>query len=226
MADNPRFSPSVEDYLKAIFALTERGEAATTSDIANVLDVQPGSVSGMVKRLADLGVVEHVPYRGVSLTRTGRREALRVVRRHRIIETYLSVRLGYSWDDVHAEAERLEHAASDELIERMATALKNPRHDPHGSPIPTSGGDIDSTSYPSLAQEDVVGSVEIRAVEDDDADRLRYMEAIGLLPGATLTVEERAPFSGPIIVRLGGARGESQTVGFDLAQRIYVEPVD
>ncbi len=224
MAHPPsRFSPSVEDYLKAIFSLTEHDDTANTSDIASALDVQPASVSGMVKRLADLGMVEHEPYRGVGLTENGRREALRVVRRHRVIETYLSVRLGYSWEDVHEEAERLEHAASDELVERMADALKNPRHDPHGAPIPTPGGEIDSTSYPTLADSRAMGPIRIRAVRDDEPERLRYLEAKGLLPGATLEVEERAPFDGPVTVRLGGRDGESRVVGFDLARCILVD---
>lgn len=223
MPQTSRFSPSIEDYLKAIFALTEHDDTATTSDIASTLSVQPASVSGMVKRLADLGVVEHEPYRGVSLTPSGRREALRIVRRHRIIETYLSVRLGYSWEDVHDEAERLEHAASDQLIERMADALKNPRHDPHGAPIPTPGGEIDSTSYPTLADSDATGPIRIRAVRDDEPERLRYLEARGLLPGVILAVEERAPFNGPVTVRLGGPDGDTQAIGFDLARCIFID---
>ena len=144
-------SRSVEDYLKAVYALTERGEPASTSALAEALDIQPASVTGMIKRLDETGFVEHVPYRGVRLTETGSREALRIIRRHRVLETYLSDRLGYSWDDVHHEAERLEHAASDELIDRMAAALENPSHDPHGAPIPTRAGEIASTDFVSLA---------------------------------------------------------------------------
>ena len=136
-------SRSVEDYLKAIYGLCESGEPASTTAIAEALDIQPASVTGMVKRLAESGLLEHVPYRGVSLTKGGTREALRVVRRHRILETYLCERLGYSWDDVHGEAERLEHAASEDLIEKMAAALEFPLHDPHGAPIPTVAGDIE-----------------------------------------------------------------------------------
>lgn len=132
-------SRSVEDYLKVIYALNETGEAAGTSELARTLEVQPASVSGMVRRLASEGLVEHVPYRGVRLTADGAREALRVVRRHRIIETFLARHLGFSGDDVHEEAERLEHAASDRLVDRMADALGNPAQDPHGAPIPTRG---------------------------------------------------------------------------------------
>ena len=146
MADETSgLSRSVEDYLKAIYSLGESGEAASNSAIADALEVQPASVTGMVKRLAESGYLEHVPYRGVKLTGEGTREALRILRRHRILETYLTERLGYRWERVHQEAERLEHAASEELIERMAAALENPSHDPHGAPIPTSSGEIGAT---------------------------------------------------------------------------------
>jgi DtxR family Mn-dependent transcriptional regulator len=215
-------SRSVEDYLKAVFNLTERGDAASTSAIADALEVQPASVTGMVKRLAETGLLEHLPYKGVRLTDQGSREALRVIRRHRILETYLAERLGYSWDDVHAEAERLEHAASDVLIERMATALEDPSHDPHGAPIPTSAGTIEATDFATLADVPRGDEVDIRAVQDEDAERLRYMEARGLKPGVRVCVEERAPYGGPLTVRVGGPNGPTQLVGQDLARRIFV----
>jgi DtxR family Mn-dependent transcriptional regulator len=216
------FSRSVEDYLKAVFNLTERGEAASTSAIAEALEVQPASVTGMVKRLAESGLFEHVPYRGVRLTDKGLKEALRVIRRHRILETYLARHLGYTWDDVHDEAERLEHAASDQLIERMAAALEDPSHDPHGAPIPTSAGEIEATDFATLADAERGDEVHIRAVQDEDAERLRYMEASGLTPGVKLLVEERAPFGGPLTVRIAGSSGPSQVVGQELARRIFV----
>ncbi|MCJ7628846.1 MAG: metal-dependent transcriptional regulator, partial [Longimicrobiales bacterium] len=153
MADETSaLSRSVEDYLKVIYSLCEPGEVASTSSIAETLEVQPASVTGMVKRLAESGYLEHVPYRGVQLTEAGTRAALRVLRRHRILESYLTERLGYRWEDVHQEAERLEHSASDELIERMASALENPRYDPHGAPIPTSSGEIEATDSFTLAE--------------------------------------------------------------------------
>lgn len=224
--DAPNLSTSVEDYLKVVYALTEQGEAATTSNLAERLGVQPASVTGMVKRLAETGYLEHVPYRGVHLTREGTREALRIIRRHRILEAYLVARLGYSWDDVHEEAERLEHGASDELIDRMAAAMEDPRHDPHGAPIPTRAGEIESTSYVTLADVPEGKSVEIRAVRDDDPERLRYMEARGLLPGTRLSVEERAPFNGPLRVRIVSPEGGAQVVGLNLARKIFVATVE
>jgi DtxR family Mn-dependent transcriptional regulator len=179
----------------------------------------------MVKRLAESGYVEHLPYRGVRLTANGLREALRIVRRHRIIETYLSQRLGYTWDDVHAEAERLEHAASEELIERMATALEFPSHDPHGAPIPTPSGAVDEPDHPRLAEVGAGRRVVVRAVRDDDRERLRYMETRGLVPGALVEVEARAPFNGPIALRVGDG-AVAETIGYELASQIRVSYVD
>lgn len=222
--DPPPLSRSVEDYLKAIYALCEKGESASTSRIAESLEVQPASVSGMMRRLAESGFVEHAPYRGARLTPEGSRAALRIIRRHRILETYLSRRLGYSWEDVHAEAERLEHAASDELIERMAMTLEDPSHDPHGSPIPTREGDMEVIDHPTLAEVDEGERVRIRAVRDNDADRLRFLEARGLLPGTLLTVASRAPFQGPIRIRIGEGGETEETIGIELAEKIRVSP--
>lgn len=215
-------SRSVEDYLKAVYALTEQGEPASTSALAEALDIQPASVTGMIKRLDESGFVEHVPYRGVRLTETGSREALRIIRRHRVLETYLADRLGYSWDDVHHEAERLEHAASDELIDRMAAALEDPSHDPHGAPIPTRKGEMARTDFVSLANAPEGVTLEIKAVQDEDSELLRSMESLGLRPGVLLTVVSRAPFNGPISVTVEGAEVDGEIIAHDLAQRIFV----
>lgn len=215
-------SRSEEDYLKAIYGLSESGDPASTSAIATVLDIQPASVTGMVKRMAESGFLEHIPYKGVRLTDRGTREALRVLRRHRILETYLCERLGFSWDDVHAEAERLEHAASDRLVERMAAALEDPSYDPHGAPIPTRTGEIEATDFSTLADVEMGEDLHIRAVADEDAERLRYMEARGLLPGVRVRVVGREPGGGPVTVRVGGPDGARHVVGRDLASRIFV----
>lgn len=216
-----RYSPSVEDYLKAIYALTRQGEQASTSALAGELGIQPSSVTGMVKRLAEQKLLEHVPYRGVCLTEAGQREALRILRRHRILETYLTERLEYSWDDVHDEAERLEHAASDRLIEAMAGALENPSHDPHGAPIPTASGEIEATDGTTLADADAGEVIVIRAVQDDDPARLRFMEARGLLPGVRVELLALQPFDGPLTLRVGDGQA-TQVVGRDLARRIFI----
>lgn len=226
MTDSPTLSRSVEDYLKAIYALSSGGPPASTSEIAGSLDVQPASVSGMIKRLAEAGYVEHAPYRGVSLTEGGTREALRIIRRHRILELYLSECLGYSWEDVHEEAERLEHAASDELIERMAAALENPSHDPHGAPIPTRSGVVETALLRTLDEIGAGDRAFIREVQDDDPERLRFMQSRGLLPGVLVHVDARAPFDGPITLRVGGAEEPPQTIGRELASQIRVTPDD
>jgi DtxR family Mn-dependent transcriptional regulator len=217
-------SRSVEDYLKVIYGLCESGDPASTTAIAEVLAIQPASVTGMVKRLAESGLLEHVPYRGVSLTKRGTREALRVLRRHRILETYLCERLGYSWDDVHGEAERLEHAASDELIEKMAAALEFPLHDPHGAPIPTVAGDIESIGASTLADAAPGARVRIRAVRDEDSAVLRWMAAEGLVPGARVRVAEAQDVAGSVEISLDADGAESRAVEGSLARQIYVVP--
>ena len=214
---------SVEDYLKSVFHLTNQGGFATTSGIAGMLEVAPPSVSGMMKRLSETGLIEHVPYRGVQLTPQGRRAALQMIRRHRILEVYLTSKLGYDWGDVHVEAERLEHAVSDKLIERMADALGEPRYDPHGAPIPTASGEIEEAELVTLADVSVGSTVVLRQVGDEHPDRLRYLAEQGLTPGAQLAVIERQPFNGPTTVRLGM---ETRVVGRELAGLLWCEEVD
>lgn len=223
MSSRP-LSRSVEDYLKAIYDLSDAGEAASTSSIAEALEIQPASVTGMIKRLAESGLVEHVPYRGVRLTEPGQREALRVLRRHRILETYLCERLSYSWESVHDEAERLEHAASDQLIENMAGALGFPSHDPHGAPIPTPTGNIEATDLTTLADALPGSRVRIRAVRDEDSENLRSMAAAGLVPGARIVVLPKTTREGPIGIALADSESDTRSVAGELAQHIYVVP--
>ena len=200
----PGLSRSVEDYLKVIYSLNEQGEAAGTSGLARLLDVQPASVSGMVRRLAADGLLEHEPYRGVRLTATGVREALKVLRRHRVIESFLVERLGYSWEDVHEEAERLEHAASDRLIDRMAEAVGNPTTDPHGAPIPSRRGEVAPLAGRRLDRVAPGAKVVIRSVSDDDPERLRYFESVGLVPGAKAVVHDVAQEGDLVTLALEG----------------------
>ena len=216
---------SVEDYLKAIYHLSASGGFAATRDIAQMLDVAPPSVSGMVKRLSETGLIEHVPYRGVQLTAQGRRAALRIVRRHRILESYLLQHLGFDWDNVHEEAERLEHAVSDTLIERMASRLGDPQYDPHGAPIPTAAGDIEEAELIALADAAPGVILELRQVEDRDPAKLRYLAEQGLVPGVRLEVVARQPFNGPTSVRMVGGE-ETRIVGRDLALTLLCRPVE
>ena len=210
----------VEDYLKAVYEVERAGGAAATTTLAARLGVAPASVSGMVRRLAEQGLLAHEPYRGVTLTAAGRAAALRTLRRHRVLESYLATVLGYPWDLVHEEAERLEHAASDELVDRMARALGDPVVDPHGAPIPTREGRVDETVHATLAQLDVGTRARVVRVSDADAAMLRYLAELAIVPGARLTVLAREPFGGPIGVDVGGA---SRMVGPALAEQVLVE---
>ena len=197
-----------EDCLKAVYELERAGAGAavTTNDLANRLALAAASVTGMVKRLAGQGLIDHARYRGVRLTERGRRTALRTLRRHRVIETYLVSALGFSWDRVHEEAERLEHSASDELVDRMAAALGDPVVDPHGAPIPTRDGGIAEGPAGRALSEVAPGERgRIARVEDEDADRLRSLASLGIRPGVEFEVVDRAPFGGPLTLRIAGA---------------------
>jgi DtxR family transcriptional regulator, Mn-dependent transcriptional regulator len=197
---------SVEDYLKAIYQLSPEGRPASTSEIAHLLALSPPSVTGMIKRLSEHGFLEHVPYRGVQLTEEGRRAALRMVRRHRLIESYLVEFLGYTWDTVHIEAEQLEHAVSETMIERMAEALGNPSVDPHGDPIPAADGSIHELACTPLSDIPVGESVELHRVHESQPERLRYIASLGLKPGARLTVVDRQPYDDLVTVEVDGVR--------------------
>jgi DtxR family transcriptional regulator, Mn-dependent transcriptional regulator len=220
---HPDLSRSVEDYLKTIYQLTEHGESATTTGIAEVLTVAAPSVTGMVKRLAEAGLLEHLPYKGVTLTGDGRRAALRMLRRHRVIEAYLVQSLGYTWDNVHDEAERLEHAVSETLIERMSRALGDPRFDPHGDPIPTADGFIADVVTRSLPEVPVGETVIISRVESSSSERLRWLADADLVPGVEVTVLEHQPFLGPVTLQLGGER---RIIGRDLALQVHCVRVE
>lgn len=209
---------SVEDYLKAIYHLTEGGSPATTNGIAEALALAAPSVSGMVKRLAETGLLEHVPYKGVTLTRDGRVAALRMLRRHRLIEAYLVSFLGYSWDTVHDEAERLEHAVSDDLVDRMAEALGDPLFDPHGDPIPTVDGRIIDIATVRLPDIPVGETVTINRVDSGSPERLRWLGEAGLVPGVEVRIAEQQPFNGPLTLVI---QGEQRIVGYELAQHLW-----
>jgi DtxR family Mn-dependent transcriptional regulator len=169
----------------------------------------------MIRRLSEHGLLEHEPYRGVVLTEAGRVVALRMLRRHRLIEAYLVEFLGYRWDNVHVEAERLEHAVSDGLIERMAAALGHPQVDPHGDPIPGPDGAIHEPAYVPLAMLEPGTTAELRRVGTNHAGRLRYIAELGLQPGASVTVVAKEPFDGPVTVRV---EGNDRIIGHELAQ--------
>lgn len=213
-------SSNVEDYLKTIYNLSADTDAASTSAIADALGVAAGSVTGMIKRLAEQGLVEHMPYYGARLTQTGEQQAIGLIRRHRILEMFLVQVLGYTWDRVHEEAERLEHAVSDELIDRMAQVLGFPSADPHGAPIPSAGEVFVDRRYPTLDKLDVGASAAVRRVRDEDPAALRYLAELQMTPGTEVTLTDRGPFNGPLYVRVGD---KQHIVSPELAQSVQVE---
>ena len=211
----------VEDYLKAIYELERAGDAAATTELAARLNLAPPSVTGMVRRLAAQGLLTHRRYRGVRLTAAGRRAALKTIRRHRVIETYLVRALGYRWDEVDEEAERLEHAATDKVVNRMAAAIGEPTVDPHGAPIPTRDGAVAELPFPTLAELPVGVTAEVMHVADEDPALLRYLARLAVTPGCAVRVAERQPFGGPITLRIGR---RTRVVGPALAERVLVRP--
>lgn len=211
-----------EDYLKTIYHLQHEETPVRTTTIARALGIEPASVTGVIKRLSELDLLNYEPYKGVSLTEDGRRVALEIIRHHRLIELYLIEKLGYGWDEVHDEAERLEHAVSPLFIERISDALGNPHIDPHGSPIPTEDGKIGPRTGVSLSELTVGQGGHLARVEDDDPDLLRYLGGLGMVPGADIVVLDIAPFGGPIRVNVNGTE---QALGPEAAANVYIELV-
>lgn len=225
MPDSPsrRPSSSIEDYIRVIYGLVERGDDVTNTSLAGRLEVSPSSASGMVTKLSQQGLVEHVPYRGIALTPAGLQLARGVLRRHRLIETYLVQQLGYTWDEVHAEADALEHAVSDLMVERIAAKLGNPVRDPHGDPIPAADGSIEEVPTRLLDKLEPGAVGQIVRVWDTDPDLLRYLSehAIGL--GERIEVVERLPFGGPLVVKVGSPPDAAvHALGKEIAQALSV----
>lgn len=213
------YSRSVEDYIKAIYELGGGSGRATASEVASRIMVSRPSVSIMVRRLAQQGLVARGGRRGLRLTKEGRAVALRLVRRHRVIEAYLVRALGYTWDKVHDEAERLEHTASDELIDRMAGVMGEPAVDPHGAPIPTARGKVAPAASRSLEDLAVGEQAQIASVEDENAELLRHLASLRLLPGTNVRLLGRDPFGGLLAIRVGS---RTHRVGPALAARVFV----
>ena len=217
----PHRSDAIEDYAKAIYALARRsGSVASTNALAERLQVTAPSVSAMVKKLSERGLVEHVPYKGVKLTPDGERVALEVLRHHRLLELYLAEHLGVPWDRVHEEAESLEHVLSEGLEARIAAKLGNPTHDPHGDPIPDAELHIDEGETRSLADLEIGDKGRFVRVSDSDPAMLRYLDERGVQLGDPFEVVDRQPFDGPLSVRFGTS---VQVLGGALATAMRVE---
>jgi DtxR family Mn-dependent transcriptional regulator len=212
-------SVAIQDYLKEIYKIQATGERATTTAIAKRMGVAPSSATSMLKKLAALGLAEHAPYRGIKLSPAGTKIALEVIRHHRLLEQYLAETLGLSIDAVHAEADRLEHVLSEELEARIDEKLGYPTHDPHGHPIPDAGLKLDRSQLRSLEALAPGEEATVRRVPDGDADLLRYLAKLALVPGGRVTMRRSEPFGGPVTVLVSG---KEHAISRELAGQIGV----
>jgi DtxR family transcriptional regulator, Mn-dependent transcriptional regulator len=220
-------SESMQDYLKTIYDLGRTHQRVTTNALAETLNVAAASVTGMVKKLAEMKLVEYEPYQGVTLTRAGEKIALEVLRHHRLLELYLTEALGYSWDRVHEEAERMEHAISEEFADKVSALLGDPKTDPHGAPIPSKDGHMASISRLPLSDIAAGRTVQVERVPDEQPELLRHVAELGLVPRAIVTVVSHdANGEGlSITIRKAGARRAQpvpHSVPRSLAQHVYV----
>jgi DtxR family Mn-dependent transcriptional regulator len=214
-----RLSQALEDYLKVIYVLEADGEKATTTAIAQALDVSNASVTNMLKKLAGMNLIVHESYKGAELSPAGKKVALEILRHHRLLELYLKEVMGYSWDEVHDEAEKLEHHISEQFEDRIAELLNHPTHDPHGDPIPTKDGVMPEKATLAINEADINTLYMVGRVRDQNPELLRYLEQQGVLPGVELTIIEKAPFDGPINLKIDG---ELISLGFTIAQNIFL----
>ncbi|MEZ4733854.1 MAG: metal-dependent transcriptional regulator [Caldilineaceae bacterium] len=211
-----------EDYLKAIYLLMAEGTKVNNSALANFLEVSPASTTNMVKKLAELELVEYEPYQSITLTEAGERVALEVLRHHRLLELYLHQKLNLPWDQIHAEADRLEHVISEALEDAISDALGNPTIDPHGDPIPSKDGYMEVVTGVPLSGVDLDQPHRLVRVLIQDADRLNYLGTMGLYPNATVTLLKRAPFAGPLLIDVNG---EHHALAHDMAELLLVVPM-
>ncbi|MCW9707557.1 metal-dependent transcriptional regulator [Fodinibius salsisoli] len=215
-------SQSIEDYLKAIFTLQSEGERASTTKIAESLEVSSASATNMIKRLSEMGLVDYQSYKGSKLTKSGKKIALEIIRHHRLLELYLLEVMGYSWDEVHDEAEKLEHHISEQFEDKIATLLDDPTHDPHGDPIPSKEGIMPRMDAQPLIEAEPNQEYILSRVKDQDPELLRYLEKIGMLPGIKIELKEKAPFKGPLTLLV---ENEEQAIGHDVAKNIFVAKI-
>lgn len=218
MTEKRIISHAMEDYLKAIWVLSSGSERVSTSHLARRMHCSPASVTNMIQKLSSLGLVIYRRYQGVVLTEAGRRIALEVIRHHRLLELYLKEVLGYSWDEVHAEAEKLEHVISEEFEDRIDRALGFPTHDPHGHPIPSRDLHVPEDLMDSLWESDP-GKVRVGRVEDRDPGMLRHFASIGIFPDAQVEVVGRGAVRSTLCIRIGP---QEHQLTEDLARRVFV----
>lgn len=218
-APRDTYSEAIEDFLKAVYLLQQEHDPVQTSVLADALSITAPSTTEMAKKLARAKLVWHEPYRGIRLTPAGQRIALEIVRHHRLIELFLVETLGYAWDEVHDEAERLEHAMSDRLAERIAEYLGDPRFDPHGDPIPSPQGDVQELALTPLSEWPLDTPGVVTRLLNQAPDLLRYLSDKGLILGATVEVVRRDPFEGPVTLRISG---DEQAISPHIAQYVLL----
>lgn len=220
-------APRISDCLKVIYAMQERGQKVSTSAVSEYLGVSDATVTMLFKDFANAGWVEHAPYHGVTLTPLGERKAMEVIRHHRLLELYLARQLGYSWDKVHDEADKLEHVISEEFEDKLDALLGYPTVDPHGDPIPSKEGVIVARKGCTLQQLQEGQSALILRVSDQDPEKLRYLGQLGLYPEARVKLVGRAPFGGPLHIHVGEKSQQVEhMLGPELAEHIIVTPIE
>jgi DtxR family Mn-dependent transcriptional regulator len=212
----------MREYLGEIYRLEHTPEGVTTSRLAEILEVSPSAVVRMMRRLDEAGMLTHTPYKGVQLTPQGEREALHSIRRHRLLEVFLVKIMGFGWEEVHAQAHGLELTMTDAFEDRMDVVCGFPTHCPHGDPIPTKDGRIAPVNDQPLLEAPAGASAVVRRVKSDDPDKLRYIAQLGLVPGAPIQIVNRAPFNGPLRLRVNNAPAE-YVIGTEIAQTLRVE---
>ncbi len=213
-------SQAVGDYLKTIYKL-QRNSTVSTTEIAKAMNVSSASVTNMVKRLDEMGLVNYQSYKGAKLTDAGCKIALEIIRHHRLLELYLKEVMGYAWEEMHNEAEHLEHHISEEFENRIDKMLGYPTHDPHGDPIPTRDGQVEAIVDDPLSNATVGDHLVVKRVSDSDPELLHYLEDLSLMPGKTIKILKKEPFDGPITMQIDE---KEKTVGFVVAQKVYVVP--
>lgn len=220
-------APRISDCLKVIYAMQERGQKVSTSAVSERLGVSDATVTMLFKDFATAGWVEHTPYRGVRLTPLGERKAMEVIRHHRLLELYLARELGYSWDKVHDEADKLEHVISEEFEDKLDALLGHPTIDPHGDPIPSKDGVVVVRKGSTLQQLHEGQTALILRVNDQDPDKLRYLGTLGMYPETRVELVYRAPFGGPLRILVGEQSQQVEhIVGPELAEHIIVTPIE
>lgn len=219
--NNP-LSPAHEDYLKAIYLLETQGEQVTNSVLSEYMRLTPASATNMVKKLAQMGLVDYKPYQGVLLTETGQRVALEILRHHRLLELFLHKTLDMPWEHVHEEAERLEHVISEALEDAIAASLGHPQVDPHGDPIPSKDGEIGHTPGSPLSKAEVGHTYRLVRVLSQDSERLAYLGQLGLHLNVEVLLRQQSPFDGPVLVEVNG---EAHALAYDMAALLQVVPL-